>query len=492
MHRIGNQLPPAKHYHVPPLFHSSLGEDAIALATLAGLHLDEWQQLVLEASLRFKENGKFAAPDMTLIVPRQNGKGSIIEARELAGLFLLKEGTIMHSAHEFKTAVEGHRRLANLILNCEYLNEEGKPKVKNSGAGGTVVELTTEGYKLKNGDLPRVVFAARSTGSGRGFTVDCVIYDEAYNLPDSALEAMNPMQAAVSNPQAWYVSSTGMDDSEVLLRMRINGMEKMPGTAYFEWKADDDCNPADVDQWYQANPALGIRLDEERVASEHRTMSTVGFARERLGLWASNDISSLIPSNMWNSLEYTDEELASNEPGVGKPVGDVAFAVDVDPEGSHASIYAAGQDRYGLFCVEQVAFKQGISWVPEDLKILEENWNPKAIAIDVSSPAGSLVPELNSLGVEYSALTLNDITSACQQFLTLVVDGRLRHRRVQDDPALASAVAMGIKRSIGHRGSWAWARKDMSANITPLVAATYAIHAYTALEKKPKRVGKVF
>ncbi|AYR03161.1 terminase large subunit [Gordonia phage Octobien14] len=491
MTRIGAQLPPAEHYHVP-LFHSSLGEDAIALAQLAGLELDEWQQHVLECSLRFKEDGLFAAPDMTLIVPRQNGKGSVIEARELAGLFLLKESTIVHSAHEFKTAVEGHMRLTALVENSDYLRAEGNPKSTNSGAAGTIVKLQSKKYKLPDGSFPRVVFAARSKGSIRGFTVDALIMDEAYELPDAALDAMTPTMAAADNPQMWFISSTGMDDSDVLRRKRNNGMAKLDDLGYFEWKADDDCDPADRDQWYQSNPALGIRLKENKVAQEFRTLSPVGFARERLGLWASNDIDALIPATVWKTLEYQDHELESDEPGVGEPIGQVSVAVDVAPEGDSAAIYVAGQDKHGLFCVERADFLEGINWVPDALKSIQEKHKPKSIAIDVTSPAGALVPALNDLEVEYQALTLNDITSACQQFLTLVIESRLRHRRVVDDPELTKAVSMGIKRPIGHKGSWAWARKDIAANISPLVAATYALYAYQALEAKPKRVGKVF
>ncbi|QDM55899.1 terminase large subunit [Gordonia phage Trax] len=481
MTRIGARLPPKPNYHVP-LFHTSLGEDAIILARLAGLDLDEWQQNVLECSLRYKETGKFAAPDMTLIVPRQNGKGSIIEARELAGLFLLKEKVIMHSAHEHKTAKEGHRRLKHLIESTPELMEETLI-FRNSGAE-TSVELR---------DGCRVLFVARSGGSGRGYTVDTLILDEAYNLPEDALEAMTPTQAAVKNPQIWFISSTGMDDSDVLRRKSDAGKAKLDGIGYFEWKADDDCDPNDRDQWYQANPALGIRLDEDYVAGESRTLSPVGFARERLGLWASMDIDSLIPATVWDNLAYKDWQIDDPAPGSSGPLRDrISFAVDIDPEGQTAAIYAAGQDRDGLYAIERVAFEDGIQWVPEYLKLLVEKNNPQSVALDVSGPCGALVPELQKLGIEYNAMNVNDVKSACGQFLAVVCDSKLRHRRAVDDPALKTAVQMGIKRTIGHQGAWAWARKDMQSNISPLVAATYALYAYTAFKEEPKRGGKVW
>jgi hypothetical protein len=49
--------------------------------------------------------------------PRQNGKGGIIEARELWGLFIGGEKLILHSAHEFKTAKEAMRRIEELLVS---------------------------------------------------------------------------------------------------------------------------------------------------------------------------------------------------------------------------------------------------------------------------------------------------------------------------------------------------------------------------------------
>ena len=63
--------------------------------------------------------GRWAAFEVGLIVPRQNGKGSILEALELAALFLADPDAppplILHSAHEFKTSAEHFRRVRDLI-----------------------------------------------------------------------------------------------------------------------------------------------------------------------------------------------------------------------------------------------------------------------------------------------------------------------------------------------------------------------------------------
>lgn len=90
-----------------PEYVSSAGTEAIELASSAGLHLDDWQQFALTSMLGERADGKWAAFETALIVARQNGKGSVLEARELAGLYLFGEQLILHSAHEFQDSTRG-------------------------------------------------------------------------------------------------------------------------------------------------------------------------------------------------------------------------------------------------------------------------------------------------------------------------------------------------------------------------------------------------
>lgn len=466
--RIGAQLPDN---HFVPLFHTSLGEDAVDLAAVAGLFLDPWQQEVLKASLGYRTDGKFSAADMVLIVPRQNGKGSVIEARELASLFLLPEKNLMHSAHEFKTAQEGFKRLRTLIEGCPELMDEGDvpPTFKNSGSAGTVIEA--------NGS--RIIFAARSKGSGRGFTIDTVIFDEAYDLPEDALDAMGPMQSAVPNPQTWFVSSTGMDDSVVLRRMSEAGKTKAPNIGYFEWKAQDGCKPGDREQWYKANPSLGIRIQEDFLAGQFTKMSELGFAREHLGLWADTEVQAVITQAQWGDLLDDESKIA----------GRMSFALDVAPDMSSAAVYVAGENADGLHHVECAAVFEGTDGVADYLKLIQEKYKPKSIALDPGGPAGALVPELNRLKVDFRAMNAGDVLSACGQFFNMVTGNKLRHRT---DDELAEAIKGGIRRMVGAKGAWAWTRKSVEFNITYLVAATYALYAFTAFEEEAPKGGRVW
>jgi phage terminase large subunit-like protein len=251
------------------------GRNAVALAGVAGLSLDPWQSLVLESGLR-RRGGKWAAFEVALIVARQNGKGTVLEALELAALFLFPDiRLILHSAHEFKTAAEAFLRIRSLI--------EGNPEFE-SRVARIRTAAGAESVELKDGK--RLRFVARSSGSGRGFTSDLVILDEAYNLGDREMSALLPTLSARPDPQIWYTSSAGGPDSVQLGQVRARGVAGGDRSlAFMEWSADESgYDPADPADWARANPGLGIRIDPEYVERERAALGPDAFARERLSI----------------------------------------------------------------------------------------------------------------------------------------------------------------------------------------------------------------
>jgi phage terminase large subunit-like protein len=113
---VGSQFPRLE--SIPTFVNSSAGRDAIDLASVAGLDLDPWQRYVLANSLGKRADGKWSSFEVCCIVSRQNGKGGILEARELAGLYLFRSDRLLtHTAHEHKTASEHFRRVLFLIEN---------------------------------------------------------------------------------------------------------------------------------------------------------------------------------------------------------------------------------------------------------------------------------------------------------------------------------------------------------------------------------------
>lgn len=81
--RLGSQTPSVE--LLPPDSAGSAGAEAVELAALAGLELDPWQAYCLEHGLAEQADGMWAAFLNVIVVSRQNGKGSILEARNWRG-----------------------------------------------------------------------------------------------------------------------------------------------------------------------------------------------------------------------------------------------------------------------------------------------------------------------------------------------------------------------------------------------------------------------
>lgn len=432
-----------------PAFRSTAGAEAADLAASVGLNLDPWQRHVLDGALGERSDGRWAAFEVGLLVSRQNGKGSILEARELAGLFLFGEQLIIHSAHEFKTAQEHFRRILSLVDNFDHLRKRVSRVRTSHGEEG--IELTT-GQRLR--------FVARTGPSGRGFSGDVIVLDEAMILSPAVMAALLPTMSARPNPQVWYTASAGFPDSDLLRAVRERGAAGGdPGLAWFEWSAPPGADLDDRSAWAQANPALGIRVSEEFVQRERAAMPEIEFARERLGMWDTGLLGQVIPQEVWEKL---------SDPS-SSPTGGLAFALDATPNRESASVGLAGRRPDGWIHVEVVENRPGVNWLVQRAKELQDRWQAP-VFLDPAGPTGALMPALEAAGVTFVKLMASEYARACGAFYDAAMEHRLRHI---DQPLLNSALGAARQRPLGD--AWAWHRRDYT-DISPLVSVTNALY----------------
>ncbi len=444
------------------------GDDAIECATLAGLQLDPWQQLVVRNSLLERADGKWAAFEVGLCVPRQNGKGGVIEALELAGLFVFGERVIIHSAHEFATARAAFQRMEELISGKPEFSKRVKRVSRVNG---------DQGFYFLGGQS--LQYRTRTKSGGRGLTGDRVILDEAMILPESAVSALMPTMSAKSmagNPQLCYFGSAvdQLDHQHglVFARVRDRALKGTdPSLAYFEWSLDfaspDDVPDdvlADPGSWVATNPALGIRISADHVAKEHRSMVPRSFAVERAGVgdWPAvdADAGSVFDMDTWRSL--LDAQSVPKDP--------VCFFFDVSPDRSRASVSVAGRRDDGLWHVELVDRRHGTDWVVGRVLELAGKFPDSAVGCDGKGPAASLVPAVEKDGVLVERLLAPEMAQACG-FLFDAVEQRTV--RVAPANELNAAVRGAVQRPLGD--AWAWSRKNSGVDITPLVSVTGAL-----------------
>lgn len=446
---------------VPARSSTERGDRAVELARRVGLELDPWQAFAVREALATREDGRWSAFEVGLVVPRQNGKGAVLEAVELAGLFLFGEELILHSAHEFKTAAEAFRRVLFWVENHDDLRSQ-VARVRTSHG--------EEGIELRSG--ARLRFVARSTGSGRGFTGDRVILDESYNLGDEAMGALLPTLSARPNPQLWYTSSSGMLTSTQLRSVRDRGYAgDDPHLCYLEWSAEPDADPSDPAVWAQANPAMGLRIDPDHIAREAAALAGPAFGRERLGWWDEAGVASVIPPRTWAVCQ--SEEV----------VGDrVAFGFDVAVDRSASVIVAAGRTPSGGIGLEVVDARPGTDWVAARLAELAVRHRPLAVTATKAGPVTSLIPDvvtaLEETDVPVETVAATDLGAACGRFYDLAMRTELRHR---GDPVLSDSVAGAARRYLS--GAWTWERTKVAVDAAPVVAATVAVSAFLEHEE---------
>jgi phage terminase large subunit-like protein len=444
---------------VPEEVTGSRGQEAIDLAKQAGLVLDGFQEDVLIDGMAVS-GARWAADEVAIIVARQNGKSVDLVIRGLWGPTLGGEKLVLFSAHEFKTARESFL-LAKQLVETEAF-QRFEPKVSISHG--------FEGVSFRNGN--RLQFIARSRTSGRGFSPDCVILDEAFELDDLALAALKPALAAAKHPQLWYASSAPHETSEVLRRLAILGRKgDAKRLAYLEWCAPDGLAASDIAAWEAANPALGTRIDLGFVASEMDSLAPEDFERERLGRWREEDTGGVFDRQAWDKLADL------NPPA---PTGARALALDVSPDRQRACIAAAADLGQGRVLVEILEERKGVDWVVAEMASLVHEHKPDAVVVDSAGQAQTLIPALQAARVSVKQPAFKDMISACGAFFDAFHEGRLVHR---DQPELNAAISGAKQRQVGD--AWAWARRAPRANVAPLVAATLAMWGVAeAVEKQ--------
>jgi len=264
---------------VPPHARSA-GPQITRLASMAGIQLDEAQQLVADATSGVDRDGHWSAFESVIFAPRQNLKTEFAIARILAGLYLFKEDLIVYSAHQVKTTTKTFRRLKRAIDKSPQLGAR-IARVSN--------RIGAERIELATGQAIECV--ARSTSSGRGFTGDLIIADEAQELDGDQLAAILPMLSTVPNPSVLYMLSLGNEQSSHVGRLRKRALDGDPGVCWVEWSMADDDDIADRRVWAACNPAYPARISMAYMEKEFAALGPDRFARERLGKseWPSGE-----------------------------------------------------------------------------------------------------------------------------------------------------------------------------------------------------------
>ncbi|QVI97773.1 hypothetical protein KFR76_09235 [Corynebacterium diphtheriae] len=494
---IGSQAP---RLFSPVEGDTTRGDQAVKFARWLGMTLFPWQEDLLRDMCRTAPDGRWRYRESVVVVPRQNGKGEVLIARELAGIYLFGEKEILHTAHFLDTAVDARDRLWSFIAENDDLLYwwEGEhdviPKVVHSNG--------KESIEFPNGAT--VKFRTRTDKTGRGLSIDLLVFDECYNLPDEVYSAISKTTRARPNPHKIFISSPVNRavhyHGKVFSAHRWAGIDGANGILFREWSADpEEVDPFSREALMISNPSLvesgdvGAQiadLQDDQEAAKKSAVLYASYLVESLGFgdWVPRDKdvnADFIP--IIDPVEWAQAAVDTPD------FEDSAIAVSATPSASAASMVMALQGDGFVY----LTLAPGTDFVRDELsRSIVRNvlmHDPVVAVVDDIGPCSALIPMLQKSEIDPVVPTGGKVAQAYELFLTMWAEGRIKH---DGDPRWLEALSVMQERA--KRGRYR-SIDPFTGDVTCFIAATLAVWGlmqYTAatvdveaLQKKKRYVG---
>jgi len=450
----------------------SLGAGVAEIANQLGMPLMPWQRHVVDVALEVDpKNGQLWYRQVVLAVPRQNGKTSLGMAVKT------------HRCTRFGAA-------QNVLYLAQTRDESRQKFVEEHEPILAGVEMFAKSYtrRLSNGSEhirwlngSRWGIVAPNRKAGHGKTVDLAELDEAFSHADNRVEqALRPSMITRSSRQLWVVSTAGDAESfywwgKVSAGRAACEKGRHGRTAFFEWSAPDDADPADEAVWRATIPALGHTITVQSIREEWENALRDGpeavnlFRRAFLNQWPEVPQMNTDPVKLWQVISEAAWHAVSAPEAVPDRSVPLCFGVDVTPDRGWSSIGVAGRSAGGAEYVESVDHRPGTGWLVDRVTDLDGRYQPVWWALDPAGPAGAFADDIRAVvGDRLLVATARDHAQAAGGFHAAVTNRVLVHRGVEE---LDAAVAAAVSRPLGE--AWGWARSGPSP-VSPLVAVTLA------------------
>lgn len=464
------------------------GDAAVAFARFCGMTLYPWQEDMLRDMCRTDEAGLWSAREVVTVVARQNGKGQVLVARELAGVYLFGEKMIFHSAHFMDTAIDAQKRLWEVIASVdelmtwfEYADQspdgrahEGVPR-KTTGNG-------KESITFPNG--AQILFRTRTKKTGRGLSVELLILDECFDLPNETYAALGKLVRAKERAQTVFISSPVNRlehmHGAVFSAKRWAGIDGAKRILFKEWSPAPGDDPFDQSTWAACNPSMvdegpGAQLadiEADATAARNSEVLKESFMVETLaaGNWVPRDgdtaADHIIDPDEWSAREVASPVVA----------GDSCMAMDVTPNGERVAMVAAVRTTTGVHLslgpLERFDRDEVVAAVS---KAVEAN-DPVGVVLDPKGPASTLVSPLGKAEIEPYEMKWAQVSAATELFMQMFAEGRITH---DGNPRWQEALKVAAFRPGTASGR---ALTRTGGSVCELVAATFAVWGLVEFE----------
>ena len=266
-----------------------------------GVKLMPWQRDALGVALQHRR-GRRLYRDVTVTVPRQSGKSTLILALAVWTMTTGPDRRVVYGAQ-------------SKIAARQKLLRTWWPAVARSPlADQFTIHRANGAEALRCANGSELVLLSAEESTGHGETADLVFLDEAWTAPDERIEtAARPMLATIPNGQLWALSTAGSSQStwwwDRLAAARTCAELGMPdGHALVEWSAADGADPFDPAVWRACMPALGHTITEATVRADLAGMGVQQFSRSYLNRRPTDDDEGwhVVSREDWEAAQWTE------------------------------------------------------------------------------------------------------------------------------------------------------------------------------------------
>lgn len=439
---------------------TSLGFECIDFAEkVLGMTLLPWQRWFLIHALELNEDGTFRFRRIVCGVSRQNGKTTIIRVLSAWVMWRAPDKTVLGVAQALQVAKESWTGVVDFYETVPALTSYYHRTYRASG--GEQLVLTNKS---------RYLISAANGRAGRGLSVNLLVMDEARQQKDwSAYQALAPTTTAQPDGLTVLISNAADESGVVFNGLReiaIAGTE--PGIAVFEWSAPDGCELDDADAWSQANPGLGVTVQESELRVALASLPPALFRTEHLSQRVTSDDQALDVQAWADAYDSATLE----------PLRDrIALCIDVAPGGEHVSLIGAAMANDGRIRVQEISSWDSVTQARKALPELVEKIKPRVLGWYPTSHAGAMATELRAISCA-KEIKGTDIGTVCMEIDELIRARQIVHR---NEPLLNAHVA---------HAQWSKSGKYFVRGASGHVTAVYAMAGAVHLARAAGKVGK--
>jgi len=423
-----------------------------------------WQRYVSDIANEVDpETGLLWYETVVIVVPRQQGKTTMLEPQLVAAALRRPDIDVVYTAQDRQMS---KRRLIDELADKRLGRRpelSGQYKVRRSNG--------SESIRWSNGS--QITTVANTDEAGHGLTLDLAVLDEAFSHDDlTVVTALEPTTLTRPDPQVWIVSTVGDGSDGLLQHYQELGarslLDPASKVAYFEWSAKDEDDRDDPACWDRVMPALGHTVDLARIRSRRATLTPESFDRSYLCRRPLAELSAKLPAGTWNECRSTSTVPLDL-------VGPVVVALDVAADRTSTSIAVAGLQASGVLGVLSHSIESVSTGAVDEILALCAHLGPAVLLADRRAGAGALIDALAIAGLPVVEVTASMLVTYCGSMYDAIVARELQH---DGQPALDAAALQAISRPLGD--AWAWDRRRSPVELSRLISSTLAVGSHRA------------